>query len=240
VNYFGHAAVATWASDATPAFVLGAMLPDFAAISGARSVGATHHETARGVLLHHATDEVFHAAPDFVALTRLVRERLERGGVGRGGAWAAAHVGIELLIDGTLVTDGRACALYVRALRDADAHMACADIDEGPSLARFLDRVRGAGVPYPYADPRAVAARVERALLSRPRLALHGGQADVLAAVLADVAADVRERARSLLDEVRRGLLARMAGPERWATPSPAASGPTGAPARRRPRPGAR
>lgn len=240
VNYFGHAAVATWARDATPAFVLGAMLPDFVAISGARSVGAAHHETARGVALHHATDEVFHAAPDFVALTRLVRERLERDGVGRGGARAAAHVGIELLIDGTLVTDGRACALYVRALRDAEAHIACADVDEVPLLARFLDRVRGAGVPYPYADPRAVAARVERALVSRPRLALHEGQADVLAAVLANVVTDVRGRARSLLDEVRRGLPAWMAGPEQLATPPPAVSGPTGAPARRRPRPGAR
>ena len=215
MNFFGHAAVATWAEDATPAFVLGAMLPDFAAISGARSVRPTHQETARGVALHHATDAVFHAAPDFVALTRLVRERLARGGLARGGARAAAHVGIELLIDGTLVTDGRVCDLYVHALKDAEAHIACAGADDVPRLARFLDRVRSAGVPYPYADPQVVAARVERALSSRPLLALHEGHADMLAAVLADVAADVRGRARSLLDEVRLGLPVWMARLER-------------------------
>jgi hypothetical protein len=212
VNFFGHATVATWAPEATPAYVIGAMLPDFATISGARSVRATHPETTRGVALHHATDAVFHAAPDFVALTKRVREALERGGIRNGSARAAAHVGIELLLDGNLVTDARACGLYVRALDDAEAHIACEGADDVLRLARFLDRVRGAGVPYPYTDPGAVADRVERAIASRPLLALAGGDADVLVAVLADVAAEVRARAASLLDDVRRGLSARGPG----------------------------
>jgi len=209
MNFFGHAAVAAWAPGATPAFVLGAMLPDFATISGARSVGPVHPETARGVALHHLTDLVFHAAPDFVALTRLVRERLARGGIGRGGARAAAHVGVELLIDGTLLTDGRTCDLYERALRDAAAHVACVGAGDTERLARFLERARSSGVPYPYADPRAVAARVERALSSRPLLALDGEHAEVLAAVLAEVAADVRARAPGLVAAVRRAALDR-------------------------------
>ena len=95
MNFFGHATVAAWAPGATPPFVLGAMLPDFAAISGARSARPRHAEARRGVALHLATDEVFHAAPDFVALTALVRERLERGrhardlltGIGYRIAW---------------------------------------------------------------------------------------------------------------------------------------------------------
>jgi hypothetical protein len=206
VNFFGHATVAGWEVEATSAFVLGAMLPDFATISGARSVRPTHPETTRGVALHHATDAVFHAAPDFIVLTTRVREQLEREGIANGGARAAAHVGIELLLDGTLVTDARAGDRYVRALADAETHIACAGADDVPRLARFLDRLRVAGIPYPYADPRAVAARVERALSSRPLLALPAGHADVLATVLTDVLSDVRGRAASLLDEVRRGL----------------------------------
>lgn len=213
MNFFGHATVAGWAEHATTAFVIGAMLPDLAVISGARSAHATHPETTRGVALHHATDAIFHAAPDFVALTRRVGEQLERRGIRNGSARAAAHVGIELLLDGTLVTDARASALYVCALEDAEAHIACAGADDIPRLARFLDRLRGAGVPYPYTDPRAVATRVERALSSRPLLALGGEGADLLADVLADVAADVHERAPSLLADVRRGLPASALGP---------------------------
>ena len=206
MNFFGHATVASWTPEATPAFVIGAMLPDFATISGARSVRATHPEAIGGVALHHATDAVFHAAPDFVVLTRHARLQLERGGVANGSARAAAHVGIELLLDGTLVTDDRAGDLYVQALRDAEAHIACADADDGARIARFLDRLRDAGIPYSYADPRVVAGRVERALSSRPLLALPAGRADVLANAFADVAADVRGRAGSLLADVRRGL----------------------------------
>jgi hypothetical protein len=204
MNFFGHAWVAAGHRGATPAFVLGAMLPDFAAISGARSLKPAHAETCLGVTLHHATDEAFHAAPDFLALTGRARAALERSGLQRGSAWAAAHVGVELLIDGTLVRDACAGELYLRALASAEAHIACALPEDTARIVGFLDRARAAGIPYPYADPRAVAVRVERALLSRPRLTLRAGCADALAAVLGDVAADVRGRAPALLDHVCR------------------------------------
>jgi len=209
VNFFGHAAVAVWAPEATPALVLGAMLPDFATISGARSVEPAHPETARGVALHHATDLVFHAAPDFVALTRIVHERLASNGIRRGGARAAAHVGVELLIDGALVTDGRTCDFYGRALLDAGPLVTCAGAGDTERLARFLERARRSGIPYAYADPRAVAARVERALSTRPLLALGPEQGEALAAALAEVADAVRERAPGLTECVRRDALAR-------------------------------
>jgi len=209
VNFFGHAAVASWDPNATGAFALGAMLPDFITMSGAASVRPAHGETRRGVALHHATDEVFHAAPDFIALMERARADLERAGVRRGSAWAAAHVGVELLIDGTIVTDERVGALYLRALRDAETHLAHDGADDGSRVAQLLDRLRAAGIPYPYADPRAVAVRVHRALLLRPRLALDGGHIDVLVNVLGDVASTVRVHAGALLDHVRRGLAAR-------------------------------
>jgi len=206
VNFFGHATVASWAQQPTPAFVIGAMLPDFATISGARSLRATHPEATRGVALHHATDAVFHLAPDFLVLTNLVKGRLERGGVGHGGARAAAHVGVELVLDGTLVTDARAGELYVRALDDAEAHITCAVDDDVERLSGFLGRVRRAGIPFAYTDPRTVATRVERVLSSRPLLAVGEGHADLLADVFTEIAAEVRSRADNLLAHVRRGL----------------------------------
>jgi hypothetical protein len=206
MNFFGHATVASWSPGATPAFVLGAMLPDFAAISGAWSAEPVQPETRRGVLLHHETDAVFHAAPDFLALTGRTRARLEKGGLRRGGAWAAAHVGVELLIDGTLVSDEGAGDLYLRSLCNAETRIACGGPGDTSRITQFLDRVRAAGIPYPYTDPSAVATRVARALLSRPRLALDASHEDVLADVLGDVAAEVRACAGRLLDHVRRGI----------------------------------
>jgi len=206
VNFFGHAVVASWAPRATPSFVLGAMLPDFATITGARSLEPAHPETRRGVILHHATDEVFHAAPDFLALTGLARARLQQDGLRRGSAWAAAHVGIELLIDGTLVGDERAGDLYLRALRNAEARILCAGDGDASRVGQFLDRARAAGIPHQYTEPQAVAARIARALRSRPRLSLDGGQENVLADVLASVAAEVRGRAGNLLARVRDGV----------------------------------
>ena len=64
MNFFGHAVVATWHAT-EPRFVLGAMLPDFAAMIRARPPAARDPELARGIALHHATDEVFHDAPTF-------------------------------------------------------------------------------------------------------------------------------------------------------------------------------
>jgi hypothetical protein len=205
LNFFGHAAVAAWSGSATPAFALGAMLPDFVAMSGARSARAAHDDAIRGVWLHHVTDEAFHGAREFVALMGHVRERAEAAGLARGGAWASAHVAVELLLDGALVGDGSAAALYLDALRDAEAHVWCAP-EERELLAGFLDRMRGHGVPYGYRDPRFVAARIERALARRPRLALRAGETDALAAVLAEIAGRVRECAPRLLGEVHRRL----------------------------------
>lgn len=206
MNFFGHATVAAWDAGASPAFVLGAMLPDFASISGVRAVRAIDEDAIRGVALHHRTDDVFHAAPDFVALTMLVRERLEHGGVERGSARAAAHVGVELLLDGTLVSDARTGDLYVRALAAAAPLLVCARELDTDRFARFLSRARSYGVPFPYTDPRFVAERVAGALSGRPRLALDAAAATTLVRVLGEVTHDVHARAEDLLAEVRRGV----------------------------------
>jgi hypothetical protein len=209
VNFFGHASVATWSEDASPGYVFGAMLPDFVAITGARSTVPCDAEIARGVALHHATDAVFHAAPTFVALMGEARARLSEAGLGGGASRAAAHLGIELLLDGTLVGGDVGARAYLDALTALrEDQLRFDDPAHGPRYWAFHARLRGYGVPHGYVDPAFVAARIRDALAGRPRLALGEVGVDEVARVLATLRPEITRRAETLLDEVRVGLRA--------------------------------
>lgn len=209
VNFFGHSYVATWSPDSSPAYVLGAMLPDFASLSGARSLAAGDAEVARGVALHHRTDDAFHGAPTFVAQMIDARERFTHAGLPNGASRAAAHIGIELLLDGTLVDDPRASSAFLEAMEGLREEQV---VFGGPADAsrfwEFHRLVRGYGVPYGYTDPTFVAARIAGALAHRPRLALGSTPLADVARVLAALAPLVRASADTLLGEVRAGLTA--------------------------------
>lgn len=207
MNFFGHATVATWSAESPSTYVLGAMLPDFASISRARSLTPVEPEVARGIALHHRTDEVFHAAPSFVALMADARERFTHAGLPSGAARAAAHIGVELLLDGTLVGEsllGRAYLEAMHALREE--HVAFGSAEDAARFWRFHERARGYGIPYGYVEPDFVAARIADALSSRPRLALGASTVDEVARVLRVMQPLVGARATTLLDEVRAGL----------------------------------
>lgn len=207
MNFFGHATVATWSPEAPAAYVLGAMLPDFASLSGARSLAADAPTVARGIALHHRTDDVFHAAPTFVALMIDARERFTRAGVANGPARAAAHIGIEMLLDGTLVGEislGRAFLSAIEALREE--HVRFATVEHAARFWHFHARVRGYGIPYAYVDADFVADRVAGALAGRPRLALGTSPVSDVARVLRAIQPHVVAQAETLLDEIRRGL----------------------------------
>src|SRR5882762_4814840 len=79
VNYFGHAAVASWSTPAEPGVALGAMLPDFAVMCGGRIVSADEAAVADGIALHHDTDAAFHPLPAVTALMRELDGLLDRG-----------------------------------------------------------------------------------------------------------------------------------------------------------------
>ena len=120
MNFLGHAAVACWtASD--PGFVLGAMLPDFAHMIGERLDRLEDDGLRCGERHHRKTDEAFHRAASFRTLVRDATSVLTRGGLERGPARGAAHVGIELLFDGAPVGDVRADAPYLDPLDPAPA-----------------------------------------------------------------------------------------------------------------------
>lgn len=206
MNFFGHATVACW-QRREPAFVLGAMLPDFASMSRTRVAAVEHPEAAAGVALHHRTDAAFHRCEAFRVLYRDGVEALRARGLARGAAWGAAHVGIELALDGALVDDRDVGAVYVDAL-EAARHVPIRWRDERGAARwqRIHERLAERGVPHDYRDPEIVAQRVGLVLSHRPNLALADGEQAIVARWLRDAAPSIAAAAPMMLDDVRAAL----------------------------------
>ncbi|MFW5925481.1 MAG: hypothetical protein ACOC9O_00270 [Myxococcota bacterium] len=209
MNFFGHAAVASWHLVA-PEAVLGAMLPDFASMARTRLRRVHDATVARGVTLHHDTDSVFHAAPSFVALCNDAGRELEDLGLGRGSARAVAHVGTELVLDGWLTERDQGHAEYLAALRvDPDRVVGAVELwhPEGPDRMRgLLERLRGYGVPHGYREPAFVGERLAQALAHRPRLRLGDEDRRRVTRWLDGWQRRVRAEAPALMAQVRQGL----------------------------------
>ena len=169
MNFFGHAAVASWTSDA-PAVAHGAMLPDFATMCGGRIDGADEPEVASGIALHHATDAAFHQLPVVTGIMRELDGELARGGCARGPRRATAHVGVELLLDGVLTGEPAYRAAYLAALAH-DPALRWRGADDAPRFAILIDRLRERGVPEDLRQPAAITTRLHRILAHRPLLA---------------------------------------------------------------------
>lgn len=173
MNFFGHAAVATWSalpSGAVPAVVLGAMLPDFATMCGGQIDSADEEPVAEGIALHHATDAVFHQLPVVTALMRELDDRLRQDHCARGPRRATAHIGVELLLDGVLVDEPSYRAAYLGGLTH-DPALRWRAPDDAPRFAALLDRLRARGIPDDLRSPEAITLRLQRILAPRPRLA---------------------------------------------------------------------
>jgi len=208
MNFFGHAAIACWRSRA-PAFVLGAMLPDFAAMIRARPPASLHDEISDGIGFHHRTDDAFHHAPSFLLLSRAAHTELAGRGLGRGSARAVAHVGVEILIDAELARDDVAREAYLAALGVAGeaalgAQVTWRDIAERTRFSHLRAALIERGVALDDASPELVALRVQRALQGRPRLALRAGDETRVR--------DWARAARALVDARMTDLLAELEG----------------------------
>jgi hypothetical protein len=169
VNFFGHAAVASWSAPASPV-VLGAMLPDFAGMCGGRIDTADEDSVAAGIALHHATDAAFHQLPVVTALMRELDGLLAEARCARGPRRAVAHIGVELLLDGELVDEPAYRAAYLGALAHEPV-LRWRDPGDAPRFATLLDRLRTRGVPDDLQRPDAITTRLHRVLAHRPLLA---------------------------------------------------------------------
>lgn len=176
MNYLGHAAVASWRSPDS-AFVLGAMLPDFATMIGTRPPTTAHAGIDGGMRFHYRTDEVFHRSTAFVDLTRSAFAWLLARGVERGRARAVAHVGVELLLDVELARDEPVQRAYLAAVASAaplglGGHLSWTSPGDSGGFDALRDRLLARGVTLDDADAGLVARRLRRALGLRPRLTL--------------------------------------------------------------------
>ena len=174
VNFFSHAWIAARRQNEA-VFVLGTMLPDFAPMVGARLSAMAHPALCDGIRFHHETDRVFHGHAAFTEACLDGVRALEAEGVRRGPARGVAHVGIELLLDGWLARERGVPGSYraaLGALREDAAALALPRTAGPMDFSELGRRIEDAGLPETYTDPVFVAARVERALRGRARLAL--------------------------------------------------------------------
>lgn len=219
MNAGGHIAVAARAGDladgdgATGPRLLGSALPDFAAMGRFRLLGRTGNaDVAAGIDLHHRTDDLFHRHPWFRARNRALTDDLETAGLDRGPAMACSHVGLELLLDGRLLAEpehATANEVAIGALTVVGGELD--ELVTAPHRAAWrthLERVGAHGLPTDYDDPVAVAWRLHRILVRRPRLALPEGQVAVVARSLGQRWDDIDRTALDLVDELA-GALAR-------------------------------
>jgi hypothetical protein len=211
LNYLGHAAVATWRSR-DRAFVLGAMLPDFATMIGARPPTTTHAGLEAGMRFHYRTDEVFHRSAGFVELTRSAFAWLLARGVARGPARAVAHVGVELLLDAELSRDEPVRRAYLAAVESGaplvlGRHLRWPSRRDPDGFDTLRERLLARGVAADEPDPTVVAQRLRRALGARPRLALDDGTELVARDWIVAARPDVAARAAALARELAQRLL---------------------------------
>lgn len=208
MNFFGHAAVATWAGG-DPAHCLGAMLPDFASMAATRLVAVDRADLRGGVEHHHAVDALFHRLPRVRRWMRETTAAMARRGVGRGPSLGAGHVGVELLLDGMLLDDAGARARYQAAI----AHAGDAEIDDAlrwheDGRARWhavRARLGTLDLLERYRSADAVADILERILGRRPRLRTRPGDRARMASALREVRGAIQYELPALKADLRAG-----------------------------------
>jgi hypothetical protein len=204
VNFFGHAAAALRVDD-DPFFILGAMAPDLLPLCGAVASGETSPRVAAGQAHHFSIDQLFHDNPAFTRLTSWASQSLRAVGLHRGAARGAAHVGIELFLDGVLAAETVARAAYTRSLAAAETTFTPFVWRDELSRSRWQSlviRLRTGPVPDAYRDPGFVADRLLGALGRRPRLALSEDEALALRRFLPALGARVSADAHALAGDL--------------------------------------
>lgn len=205
-------------SDDDAARLLGSALPDLATIGRFRLLGSTDHPaTADGIALHHRTDDLFHGHPWFTQRNRELTDTLGAAGIARGPAMACSHVGIELLLDGRLtaepdIQEANDDAFdVISPLRDQ--LLPLVPTARQSEWSDFLRRLSDRPGPPDYRNPEAVAARLHRILVRRPRLALPDEQVGIVAAALASRQGSIDDTALDLVADIASKLLKSISSP---------------------------
>ncbi len=206
MNFFGHAAVATWRGEGLDV-AFGAMLPDFATIIQGRFEEPVKRATIqRGVDLHHKTDAVFHASRSFLDLSRVALTTATERGMRRGPARAFGHVAIEMLLDRVWARNEEILAAYRNAVLATEIDtITWRTNDESDRFAalinRLRDRVRDSSASRSNVSVDDVVHRLRAALSVRPRLAMDDRDVGIAFTLAHELAKTVEARAEEVRTE---------------------------------------
>lgn len=201
MNYFGHAVVAAKTKGATARFVLGAMLPDLARLADLGAARVSEPELRRGVAFHLRTDALFHDHPLFVGWQRDALARFHRHGISKGPLRAAAHVGVEMLLDDALARDEASLLLYEEALAVGTLESAELLGSDGPAFPGLCALLKArARSQHPTED--RLALRLEHTLSRRPRLRATEQELSALVRELTTLRGPVGENAERLVKDL--------------------------------------
>jgi hypothetical protein len=210
VNLVGHVAVTVGRDPAVSSdYALGCALPDLAAMLRVR-LERPGGDLGRGVACHHECDAVFHRSPWFRTGLHDVRAALTDRGVDLGPARACGHAGLEMLLDGVLVSDPLVAGAFDRVLIDlvepADEVVLLAGRSDRARWRAGLSRVASGLDPRRYRDPRFVAERLHAMTRGRRRIELPAEQVDRVADVLGSRSPEIVRSAPAVLDDIRARL----------------------------------
>jgi hypothetical protein len=207
VNFVSHMVVARHAvPEPTTRLLLGAAAPDLARMARVAVAPAGRLDFAAGVAAHHRTDAVFHELDWFRSHNRRLVAELNERGVRRGPARGAAHVLIELLLDGAVLARAEHAATFARpwaalAEPDADA-LAMVPAEDHTRWVDFLGLLTERLEPTAYGDPGYAADRTAGTLARRPRLAMTGPEQARLRELAGEVHDRIAEEAEGVLTKV--------------------------------------
>ncbi len=179
------------------------MVPDFVGMIGARLKTVEDPVVASGIAHHHEVDAAFHGAPLFLSLMGDAQDYLESRELDHGPAMAVAHVGVELILDGWLATNGHNHDAFCRALESAPQTAFEWEHDDHARRWKLLRQRLGDGtLPLAYLEPEFIASRLELILSARPRLALRKEDTAIVETWATEARAQIHNEAASLVEQV--------------------------------------
>src|SRR5262249_1209464 len=128
------------------------------------------------------------------------------GGCARGPRRAVAHIGVELLLDGVLVSEPAYRDAYVAGLAHSPDGIAWREPGDPALFARLQDRLRAYGVPEDLERPAAITHRLSRMLSGRPLLAPNASDITAIRTALVEFKPRVEVAADTVLRALRAGL----------------------------------
>jgi hypothetical protein len=209
VNLVGHVAVALHDDEPPPPteFLVGCMLPDLSAIARVR-LSRPDGVLGHGVAFHHACDEAFHGSEWFRTRNRELRDALFDAGIETGPARACSHAGVEMLLDGALVTQPRVADSATRALGAVNTgaeELAGLAAPQARAMLRERLQLIGRSLdPRRYAEPGFVSERLHRMTSGRRRIELRVEHVAVVARALRAIQPSITADAEGVVRHVGR------------------------------------